>query len=104
MRCIMRHENADKYVKNKADIPNEPHWAIIKFDKIYIPGDERSHTNPGHGYPSRTETTLNYEVYMTEEKWKSQIVYRESVGERGYVAVKVFPAKVEIEMNAKVSF
>ena len=34
-------------VVNKAsDVPNGEHYAILEFDTIYIPGDDRSRSNP----------------------------------------------------------
>ena len=58
-------------------IPDGPHFAIITTTDIYIPGDERSRTNPGHGYPEHTETSINYDVYQigNEESWKAQIAH-----------------------------
>lgn len=101
-----KHEYPDKYVSNLSDIPNEVHWAIIKVGSITIPGDERSRTNPGHGYPEHQETTISYEVYFTEEKWKNKISYLESqtgYGRKEYKAIKVQPAtiKTKIEVDVK---
>jgi len=36
-------------------LPQGEHWAILEDSSIHIPGDERSRTNPGHGYPASTE-------------------------------------------------
>lgn len=59
-----------KRVASKNDVPNGHHYAIIiyKSDSVYIPGDERSRTNPGHGYPERYETYESFEHYVTEDK------------------------------------
>ena len=64
---------ADKYVRLTEDIPSTEHWAIIVRISITIPGDERSRTNPGHGYPERTENYIEYRVYLTEEKFKTAL-------------------------------
>lgn len=97
---------ADKYANCTKDIPTEPHWAIIEFGSVHIPGDERSKQCPGHGYGERTETTVTYEVYYTEQKWKDQITYRE-IGRgnfrKAYIAIKAIPAKIEIETKVSVS-
>lgn len=52
------------------DVPNEPHFAVIiyKSQSVYIEGDERSRTNPGHGYPAHTETYSTFEHYVTTDK------------------------------------
>ena len=87
--------NADKYVKRKNDVPTEPHWAILTFSSVYIPGDERSRTNPGHGYPAETKPIVEYEVYLTEDKWKKKIQMLVSQHENNFVAIRVDPAKIE---------
>lgn len=33
-----------------------PKYLLIDSVTVHIPGDERSRTNPGHGYPERTES------------------------------------------------
>ena len=60
------------------EIPVGDHWAIITFGSISIPGDERSRTNPGHGYPESTEITTAYEVFTSEAEWKAEIAARSS--------------------------
>lgn len=64
---------ADKYVNSPSDIPRKPHWAIIRSESVFIPGDERSRTAPGHGYPERTEYYIKYEVYYNEEDFKKAL-------------------------------
>lgn len=49
-----------KYISNKNEIPKDPHYAIILFGSIYIDGDERSRTHPGHGYPAHSENKIDY--------------------------------------------
>jgi len=62
-----------KSVKGPGDIPEGHHYAILIFksQSVHIPGDERSRTNPGHGYPERTETYTSYEMSVTHnrEEW-----------------------------------
>lgn len=47
-------------------------YGVVYKDSYYTPGDERSRTNPGHGYP---ESTTYYDVLKTFtnfqglEKW-----------------------------------
>lgn len=65
-----------KRVAGPSDVPSEPHFAVIyKSESVYIEGDERSRTNPGHGYPARTETYESFEHYVTTDKtmWHSFI-------------------------------
>lgn len=65
-----------KYVHSPSEIPEGIHYVILNFSNIYIPGDERSRTNPGHGYPESTETKISYCIYDNKEKWEKEIEYR----------------------------
>lgn len=57
-------------VKGKNDVPTGLHYAILvyKHESVYHEGDERSRTNPGHGYPAHTETFDAFEHYVTQYK------------------------------------
>lgn len=59
-----------KLVKSKEDVPAIPHYAVIvyKTRSIYHEGDERSRTNPGHGYPAHTEIVNTCEHYVSIDK------------------------------------
>ena len=50
----MKHCNA------ATDLPTKTHRAVLVFGCIHIPGDERSRTNPGHGYPAHNEPAHEY--------------------------------------------
>ena len=85
------------YAHNENDIPEHEHFAIIEFSSIYVPGDERSITNPGHGYPGGTEQTINYIVFRTRELWEQSIVQRTlSKSSKPFVPVVARKAKVEV--------
>ena len=86
----------DEFVTTKQKFPTEPHWVILKFSSINIPGDERSRTAPGHGYPAHRESVVNYEAYLTEEKFLAAVQYlgEEKYGRTNYVAMKVDPLKI----------
>jgi len=62
-----------KYVHSIADIPKEPHYVIVKIGSFFIPGDERSRTNPGHGYPERTEHYPEMRVTTDQVIWENGI-------------------------------
>ena len=72
-----------KVAKNPSDIPDGHHYAILVFrtSSVFIPGDERSRTNPGHGYPDRYENYNNYEYQFTtdREEWLKEIELAEQV-------------------------
>lgn len=88
---------ADKYASQVGEIPKEPHFAILKTASVHVEGDERSRTHPGHGYPARTEYYINYEAYLTREKWEAAIAELENrTGfPTPYVAIEARPAKVK---------
>lgn len=65
------------HVKQPKDAPKGPHFAIILFktESVWIPGDERSRTNPGHGYPEHTDTfnTSDYYAFLERATWEKAI-------------------------------
>jgi hypothetical protein len=65
-----------KWCRSPKDVPDHDHYAILVFGSIYIPGDERSRTNPGHGYGERSESTVEYIVYKNREEWEADIQHR----------------------------
>lgn len=70
-----KHHYADKYVHKPEDIPTCEHWAIISGASMHIPGDERSRTNPGHGYPASTEYYIEYAAFTDEAKFKETLAH-----------------------------
>jgi hypothetical protein len=51
-------------------------FAILTPVSTTIPGDERSKTNPGHGYPEHMVQSWDIEVFDSEEDWKADIIRR----------------------------
>ena len=93
-----------KWIHSKSEAPKGPHFAIIEFTSVFIPGDERSRTNPGHGYPDSTEYTCDYIVFETEEEWKTEIAKRtERKYGNGFLPVKVIPATVQTKVTVEVT-
>jgi hypothetical protein len=60
-------------VTKKSDFPTKAHYAIMTFDTLYHEGDERSRTNPGHGYGAYTEEVAHYNAYLDKEEWLKEI-------------------------------
>ena len=86
-----------KYVKNKSDVLKHPHFAIIEFGSITIPGDERSRSCPGHGYPEHTQDTCTYIAFETEEEWKCEINKRmicKYPTKDNFIAIRAVPASI----------
>ena len=95
----------DKFVHNADEVPKDEHYAIIQSDSIYIPGDERSRTCPGHGYPASTQQVVTYEVYLTKDKLMTAIQELENPkygSKKNYVVVKVTPIKVTTSINIDI--
>jgi len=93
-----------KYCHNKSDIPKEPHFAIIEFTSVYIPGDERSRTNPGHGYPETTEYYSHYIAFSYEGEWKAAIEkYMSGSNKDNFVAIRVNPVKIKTSVTIEIT-
>ncbi len=100
-----------KTAEGPSDIPEGHHYVIIIFSStsIHIPGDERSRTNPGHGYPARTEkyNTIEYTWTHSRDEWVRQIevLEREKTSSfhrhDPYVALEV-ASKAKIETKVVV--
>lgn len=61
------------YVHNPGQLPTGEHWAIIEGESIVVPGDLRSQTNPGHGYPEHTEQYITYVAYTDKELFERDL-------------------------------
>ena len=95
-------------VTNPNEFPNKPHYAIIIFETSHIhhEGDERSRTNPGHGYPAYTETVKHFKYFAypktTEGKaeWEGYIqsLYKDNPKRTDVVAFEA-EAKLAIRTN-----
>ena len=64
------------YRNSPNSIPKEEHYAVLLFDTIHIPGEERSRTNPGHGYPASTETAIKYITFKDREELQQWILLK----------------------------
>lgn len=92
-----------RLVNKETGVPSVPHWAILWFTTIHISGDERSVSNPGHGYPAHNETSVNYYVFTNREDWETEIQRLEKgkYTER-FRAMYVCPASISTEVNVSV--
>ena len=92
-------------VFGKNDVPKGKHYAVIiyKSNSVFIPGDERSRTNPGHGYPERYETYESFEHYVSEEKeeWESLVKALHFKGEKNFVFFEVLQTG-SLELNISI--
>tara|TARA_Y100000034_G_scaffold136062_1_gene210558 strand:- start:222 stop:554 length:333 start_codon:yes stop_codon:yes gene_type:complete len=100
----------DNQLKRACDIPDGPAWIIIVFDKssVRIPGDERSRTNPGHGYPAHTNVydTNKIFYFSTPKEWREalDLFYKEDMHRSDILAFEsVGVAKVKTGISVEVS-
>ena len=82
-------------------IPEVEHWAIITTSSYTVPGDERSRTNPGHGYPEHTVETIGYDAYTDFVEFTEAL---ERIARRNtrFRAVHVQPMTVDVKVSVKI--
>ena len=86
-----------KHPHKVEDLPDGEFFAILYPESVTIPGDERSRTNPGHGYPEHTVDNWRMEVFPTREEWESEIVRLSGdtgFGRRQFKAIRATPARI----------
>lgn len=88
------------YVNKPSDVPSIAHYAVLEADSYYTPGDERSRTNPGHGYPAGTTEFVRYIAFIDETEFKSYVKDL-MISNKPHVAVQVsrleFKLKLDLE-------
>jgi hypothetical protein len=96
-----------KQIAKARDVPKEHHYSITIWESYSYTtqGDERSRTNPGHGYPSETINVDTPRQFVTtvEEDWKEalRLLFAEKPNRDDVVALevtrRVFPTlKIEV--------
>ena len=92
----MNYLNNVIFVNTKDEAPKVEHWAIFEFGKIHIPGDERSRTNPGHGYPAEDRPHVTYKAFLNEADWEKAVEEQASkLFGTPFIAAKVTPAQIQ---------
>lgn len=79
------------------EIMSKPHWAIISNTTIHHEGDERSRTNPGHGYPAHSTTIMEYTPYATEEALLAAVLRRDRFVK--LTLIRAMPVKTELKIS-----
>lgn len=80
-------------------------FAVLVESSYTVPGDERSRTNPGHGYPEHTEhytEFINLETADELQKW----VEREEKslhGKRKYKVIQYTELEVKTKVEIQIS-
>jgi hypothetical protein len=94
-------------VESPEQMPTMGHFAILIFTSstVHIPGDERSRTCPGHGYPAYDQTTKSYEYWVIRdpEALKTAIQKLESQKrDVSYKVIRVQPVEIETKIEVKI--
>ena len=82
-------------------MPDTSHWAIITTTNTYIPGDERSRTNPGHGYPEHYVESINYESFTDYDKFLARVTQM-STRKETFKAILANPIEVKTTVTVSV--
>lgn len=94
-------------ITSKDKFPTRPHNAAIVFKthSIYHEGDERSRTNPGHGYPAHTETihVIEYIPFSTDEEMNKWIIAAETDKYNKINYKLIYAQPLEAVLNTTVS-
>ena len=88
------------YANSPEKFPDHEHFAVLVFGTKSIPGDERSRTNPGHGYPSGYETTTEYIYFINDQDLKSWV--KEQGEKCKFVVLKVKPLQVQKTISIEI--
>lgn len=95
-----------KDVTSPSDIPTTEHWALIEGSSVYIEGDERSLSAPGHGYPAHTVSYISYRAFPSLESVTQEIQRREVAkysSSKPYRVLHVKPMTVQTEIKIAVA-
>jgi len=91
------------YTHGHKDLPKEPLWAIIETGSTYVEGDERSRTNPGHGYPAHTDYYPTMQVFKDESEWQKAVTEEQKRRPGEFVACKIIPAQIETQISVSIN-
>ena len=102
-----RKSNLLKRVEKPEEMPKGEHFVILgMYTSSYtIPGDERSRTNPGHGYPESTVTNnmIEYWVCANETVWQELITeFYEEQTKKTYYSNKEYIVPIKVAGVATV--
>jgi hypothetical protein len=58
-----------RQIQSARECTQEDRYLLLVFGKttVHHEGDERSRTNPGHGYPAYSETIPTTEIFVTHD-------------------------------------
>lgn len=82
----------------------KPFFAVTYLNSTTVPGDERSRTHPGHGYPAHTVEVQELKTFKDEDEFKNWIFEEENkaYGKCAYTALHCTPIKVTKEIKVLI--
>ena len=80
-------------------------YAAFIQDSYHVEGDERSRTNPGHGYPAHTVDYVKVEEFKDEAEMRRWVERQEksTYSRSKYRIVKCIPMEVKTTVNVEVA-
>lgn len=94
----------EHYIPTRTESTNVEKYAVIYSETIHHEGDERSRTNPGHGYPAYTETVETLKTFENEAALKAWIeINNRGYGSKSFKAIKYVELKVSTEVVISLS-
>lgn len=79
----------------------QEYYAAFIESSYHVPGDERSRTNPGHGYPAEDVKYTEVRKFGTLEELKQWVLAQPKY--QKFEVVKCTPVKVETRVEVLVS-
>jgi hypothetical protein len=76
-------------------------YAAIVKASYYVPGDERSRTNPGHGYPTETVSYHKLVEFDNEDTLKNWLLKQPSNSDHRVIVYSDLEINLEIQLTPK---
>lgn len=82
-----------------------PFYAVTYEVRHTVPGDERSRTHPGHGYPEHTVSTQALQTFDSIDQLKEWVLkeHAKSYGRVKYTALMCTPLSVGVETIVSIA-
>lgn len=95
---------SDKFPTKVSELPQEAFFAILTEQSVTIPGDERSRTNPGHGYPEHTVSYWSMERFPDQKSWTTEVerLTKKKNWQPNFMPVKIIPASVQTNVEITI--
>ncbi len=96
-------------VSSPQDITQKHHFLLLIFktETHHVEGDERSRTNPGHGYPAHDDIINTTETYVFEDQADLEAklikLYDEKRDRKDIVVINI-ACVFEVKPSTKIEF